>query len=113
MKYICKKCGFIYDEIATKVKFATLPDNYVCKECGAAKKEFKKDTSNAIWVEKSNPSLCFLEDKCTNCGLCKKTCENVVGIKVYPKNIFIMEENDQFDVIDRTKDMYHTFDFEF
>ena len=41
MKYICKKCGFIYDEIATKVKFATLPDNYVCKECGAAKKEFK------------------------------------------------------------------------
>lgn len=81
MKYICKKCGFIYDEVATKVKFATLPDNYVCKECGAAKKEFKKDTSNAIWVEKSNPSLCFLEDKCTNCGLCKKTCENVVGIK--------------------------------
>ena len=81
MKYICKKCGFIYDEIATKVKFATLPDTYVCQECGAVKKDFQKDTSNAVWVEKNNPSLCFLEDKCTNCGLCKKTCENVVGIK--------------------------------
>lgn len=81
MKYICKKCGFVYDEMATKVKFATLPDTYVCQECGAAKKDFQKDTSNAVWVEKNNPSLCFLEDKCTNCGLCKKTCENVVGIK--------------------------------
>ena len=81
MKYICKKCGFVYDEIVTKVKFATLPDTYVCQECGAVKKDFQKDTSNAVWVEKNNPSLCFLEDKCTNCGLCKKTCENVVGIK--------------------------------
>lgn len=85
MKYICKKCGFIYDEIVTKTKFATLPNNYGCPECKALKKEFKKDTSNAVWVEKDNPSLCFLEDKCTNCGLCKKTCENVVGIK-YNRN---------------------------
>lgn len=81
MKYICKKCHFIYDEIVEKVKFNTLDKDYKCPNCGALKKEFKKDTSNAIWVEKDNPSLCFLEDKCTNCGLCKKVCENTVGIK--------------------------------
>lgn len=39
--------------------------------------------------------------------------EKVVGIKVYPKNIFIMEENDQFNVIDRLKDFYNTLDFEY
>lgn len=39
--------------------------------------------------------------------------ENVVGVKIYPKNIFIMDENEQFNVIDRMKDMYNTFDFEF
>ena len=39
--------------------------------------------------------------------------EKVVGIKVYPKNIFIMDESDQFSVIDRLKDFYNTLDFEF
>lgn len=85
MKYICRKCHFIYDEVATKVKFDVLDKDYKCPNCGALKKEFKKDTSNAIWVEKDNPTLCFLEDRCTNCGLCKKVCENTVGIK-YERN---------------------------
>ena len=37
----------------------------------------------------------------------------VAGVKVAPKNIFIMEENDQFGVIDGLKDFYNTLDFEF
>lgn len=37
----------------------------------------------------------------------------VAGVKVSPKNIFILEENDQFNVIDRLKDFYNTIDFEF
>ena len=37
----------------------------------------------------------------------------VTGIKVEPKNIFILEENDQFNVIDSLKDLYNTMDFEF
>ena len=41
------------------------------------------------------------------------TGEKVAGVKVAPKNIFIMEENDQFLVIDRLKDFYNTLDFEF
>lgn len=39
--------------------------------------------------------------------------EKVAGIKVAPKNIFIMDENDQFAVIDRLKDFYNTLDFEY
>ncbi len=39
--------------------------------------------------------------------------EKVAGVKISPKNIFIMDENDQFNVIDRLKDFYNTIDFEF
>ena len=35
MKYICKKCHFIYDEIVEKVKFNTLDKDYKCPNCGA------------------------------------------------------------------------------
>lgn len=37
----------------------------------------------------------------------------VAGVKISPKNIFILEENDQFSVIDSLKDLYNTIDFEF
>lgn len=37
----------------------------------------------------------------------------VAGVKVAPKNIFILEDNDQFNVIDGLKDFYNTLDFEF
>lgn len=37
----------------------------------------------------------------------------VTGVKVSPKNIFIMDDNEQFGVIDGLKDFYNTLDFEF
>ena len=37
----------------------------------------------------------------------------VSGVKVYPKNIFILEEYEQFNVIDSLKNLYNTLDFEF
>ena len=39
--------------------------------------------------------------------------EKVAGVKIIPRNIFILEENDQFSILSRLKDMYNTFDFEF
>ena len=39
--------------------------------------------------------------------------EKVAGVKISPKNIFIMDESDQSGVIDRLKDFYNTIDFEF
>lgn len=38
---------------------------------------------------------------------------NVAGVKVVPKNIFILSEDDQYVVLDRLKDFYNTLDFEF
>ncbi len=39
--------------------------------------------------------------------------EKIAGVKIAPKNIFILDDNDQFNVIDRLKDFYNTIDFEF
>jgi len=49
-KWTCQICGFVYDEakglpqhgIAPGTRFADLPDDWVCPECGSAKSEFEE-----------------------------------------------------------------------
>lgn len=49
-KYICKICGWIYDEaqgdpdngIVPGTKFEDLPADYICPMCGAGKDEFEE-----------------------------------------------------------------------
>lgn len=48
-KYVCKLCGWVYDEakgdpdngIAPGTKFEDLPADFVCPVCGADKEEFE------------------------------------------------------------------------
>ena len=42
MKYVCTVCGHIYDEETEGVKFADLPEDWVCPLCGVAKDMFKE-----------------------------------------------------------------------
>lgn len=35
----------------------------------------------AVIIDKNNPSIEFIEEKCINCGLCKRICEERIGIK--------------------------------
>lgn len=50
-KYVCKLCGYVYDEsfgepdngIAPGTKFEELPDDYECPLCGAGKEEFEEE----------------------------------------------------------------------
>jgi rubredoxin len=47
-KYVCVVCGFIYDEklgdpendIPPGTRWADVPDDWVCPDCGAAKVDF-------------------------------------------------------------------------
>ena len=47
-KYVCDACGWIYDPakgdpdsaVAPGTPFESLPDDWVCPECGAGKDEF-------------------------------------------------------------------------
>lgn len=41
MKYVCKVCGYVYDEEAEGVKFEALPEDYACPLCGVGKDEFE------------------------------------------------------------------------
>ena len=42
-KYVCKLCGYIYDEKAEGVAFDALEDDWVCPLCGAPKSEFEQE----------------------------------------------------------------------
>ena len=47
--YVCAVCGYVYDEaegdpahgIAPGTPWDTIPDSWVCPECGAAKSDFE------------------------------------------------------------------------
>lgn len=41
MKYVCKICGYVYDDDKQTAPFAGLPENWVCPLCGAAKSDFE------------------------------------------------------------------------
>jgi len=41
-KYECPACGYVYDDEKEEVKFADLPDDWVCPVCGEEKSEFIK-----------------------------------------------------------------------
>jgi len=48
MKYVCDVCGYVYDpdlgdpdmEIEPGTSFESLPDSWVCPECGVGKDQF-------------------------------------------------------------------------
>ena len=33
-----------------------------------------------VRVDEDNPSIMRIESRCIKCGMCKRTCENIVGI---------------------------------
>lgn len=50
-KYICKKCGHVYDpavgdpdsDVEAGIPFEALPDDWVCPQCGAKKTDFEPE----------------------------------------------------------------------
>ena len=41
MKYLCKVCGYVYDEEQEGVKFEDLQDDFVCPLCAVGKENFE------------------------------------------------------------------------
>ena len=59
-------------------------------------------TENWITVKEINNNIIFLDNK-----------EMVTGVKIQPKNIFIMDENQQNRIVDQLRVFYNLVDFEF
>ena len=47
MKYICRICGYVYDDAKEKVPFEQLPEDWKCPLCGAMKKDFVPESVTA------------------------------------------------------------------
>ncbi len=87
--FICDKCG------STKDKFVKLEEKIVddeidaiinsivleSTESGQSKIINDNEEDKRIKIENYNPSIMRINEKCINCGQCKKTCEKVVNIK--------------------------------
>ena len=99
--YICSNCGYSCDEEETDV--------FVCPNCGHKEIEYKKsdneidaiidsvledvmegvnskiinlnEKQKSITIGTNNRIINKIEDKCINCGQCKKTCENVANLQ--------------------------------
>ena len=59
-------------------------------------------TENWITVKDINNNIIFLDNK-----------EMVTGVKIQPRNIFIMDENQQNSIVDQLRVFYNLIDFEF
>jgi len=84
MIYQCQKCLFIHE--------GDMPDGYFCPLCREGIFCFKlikkeKKIYNRIQLAKDNPGIDRIDAKCVNCGICRKTCENIVGINLEEKPI--------------------------
>ena len=77
MKYKCEKCGFVH--------FGQMPDGYFCPLCHSNHSYFvlieeEEIKYNRKTVSKDNPSINRVLERCINCGVCRRTCEKIVGI---------------------------------
>ena len=43
MKYVCKVCGYVYDEEAEGTLFNDLAEDYACPLCAVGKDEFEAE----------------------------------------------------------------------
>lgn len=62
MKYVCKICGFVYDDARQAVPFAQLPDTWRCPVCGAAKADFEPLAEKAAEPVRKAPAQRALPD---------------------------------------------------
>ena len=43
MKYVCRVCGWTYDEEKAGVKWEDLPEDFKCELCGVGKDQFEAE----------------------------------------------------------------------
>lgn len=99
MKYVCTICGYVYDEeigipdegINPGTKFSSLPDDWVCPNCGAPKALFEPIEEKKIEKKESTEDLVEL-----NYGTLAILCNNLA--KGCEKQ-YLFEESNAFKQI--------------
>ena len=86
MKKKCSICGSVCEYV--------MPKPGKCLKCGAPYtfledvleevEEQEVTPSKAVRIDKNNPGIARILEKCINCGRCKSVCEDMVGIHYDP-----------------------------
>lgn len=77
MQYICRICGYIYDDAKEAVPFDQLPDTWRCPLCGAAKQDFALKTDRAQAAAKPAPIQADMEVTALSPGQLAALCSNL------------------------------------
>ncbi len=82
MKYMCELCKYITEDISDPI--------FRCPVCGSSKKSFKiyyeiENIDKKVFISKNNLGINRIDEKCINCGMCRKTCNKVTSLN-YDKN---------------------------
>lgn len=78
MKYVCKICGYVYDEEKETAPFIELPDTWVCPLCGAAKSDFEPQGERESFTAAPKTSVKLDSDmKKLSAGQLAAVCSNL------------------------------------
>ena len=81
-KFRCKICGHVVEK-------EELEEGFTCPLCGVSKELFEEvieeKGEKKIYVDENDDSIQRIKERCIDCGVCKNTCENIVGIKYKEK----------------------------
>lgn len=78
MKYVCKVCGYVYDDEKQSVPFAELPDTWVCPLCGAAKSDFEPQGATEVKIAKPKATVKIDDDmRKLSVGELSEVCSNL------------------------------------
>lgn len=77
MRYVCRICGYVYDDAKEKVPFDQLPDSWKCPLCGAAKSDFAPEKTEDQALVKQNAFTEETELKELSAGQMSALCSNL------------------------------------
>ncbi len=77
MRFVCRICGYVYDDAKEKVSFDQLPDSWRCPLCGAAKSDFAPEKTEEKAPVKQNAFTEETELKELSAGQLSALCSNL------------------------------------
>ncbi len=77
MKYVCRICGYVYDEDRETIPFASLPDTWKCPLCGAAKSDFAPEEMQKRAADKPVAAAGDADMKKLSAGQLSALCSNL------------------------------------
>ncbi len=77
MRYVCRICGYVYDNSKEAVPFEKLPETWKCPLCGASKQDFEPEKKKQPEKAKPKPEAVNSERRALSVGQMSALCSNL------------------------------------